>query len=313
MKVLVADDEIVSRRLIESSVRRWGFDVVVASDGLEASAILNAEDAPKLAVLDWMMPGLDGVQLCRQLRHDKNDLYTYIILLTAKHSQSDVVEGLEAGADDYITKPFDPQELRVRLRTGKRILCLLDQLTTARETLRELAARDPLTGVWNHNSIIELLTGELNRAERLGASVGVVLADLDRFKAINDTYGHLVGDEVLREVAHFLQHAIRPYDAVGRLGGEEFLIVLPGCDEINVVSHAERLRTGLNRIAVNTLSGSIHLTASFGATVACSESRVDAKSAIRAADGAMYAAKNAGRDRVEFGHIGEQAAVLSLQ
>src|SRR5439155_14748749 len=140
MKVLVADDEIVSRRLIETSVRRWGYDVIVASDGIEASQILQGPDAPKLAVLDWLMPGLDGVQLCRQLREQKSDSYTYILLLSAKHTQIDVIQGLEAGADDYITKPFDPQELRVRLRTGKRILFLLDQLTTTREALRQLAA-----------------------------------------------------------------------------------------------------------------------------------------------------------------------------
>ncbi len=303
MKVLVADDEIVSRRLIETSVRRWGYDAVVASDGLEASQILHGPDAPKLAVLDWLMPGLDGIQLCRQLRQEREDSYTYVILLTAKHSQSDVVQGLEAGADDYITKPFDPQELRVRLRTGKRILCLLDQLTSARETLRELAARDPLTSLWNHNSIIELLTNELNRADRQGASVGIVLADLDRFKAINDTYGHLVGDEVLRDAAQFMSSAIRPYDAVGRLGGEEFLIVLPGCDQINAVSHAERLRSALKRITVNTLSGSIHFSASFGVTVVGPEARVDALTAIRTADSAMYAAKHAGRDRVEFNPV----------
>ncbi len=198
MKVLVADDEIVSRRLIETSVRRWGYDVVVANDGLEASQILHSPDAPKLAILDWLMPGLDGVQLCRQLREGKDDAYTYIILLTAKHTQGDVVQGLEAGADDYIAKPFDPQELRVRLRTGKRILYLLAQLTTAREALRELAARDPLTTIWNHKSIVDLLEDELQRAGRQGAYVGVVLVDLDHFKSINDTYGHLTGDHVLR-------------------------------------------------------------------------------------------------------------------
>jgi diguanylate cyclase (GGDEF)-like protein len=311
MKILVADDEIVSRRLIESSLRRWGYDVVAAADGLEAADVLDGPDAPKLAVLDWMMPGLDGVQLCRQLRQTKHDSYTYVILLTAKQSQQDVVQGLEAGADDYITKPFDPQELRVRLRTGKRILCLLDQLTTAREALRELAARDPLTAVWNHNSIIDLLAKEFNRAERQNASVGVILADLDRFKSINDTYGHLVGDEVLREVAEYLTHAIRPYDAVGRLGGEEFLIVLPGCDEINALSHAERLRSGLNRIEINTLSGKIDLTASFGVTVVGPQCRVDARTAIQAADDAMYQAKHAGRDRVEFRPVDEEVAALA--
>jgi diguanylate cyclase (GGDEF)-like protein len=309
MKILVADDEIVSRKLIETSVRRWGYDVVVAGNGLDAAKILQADDAPKLALLDWMMPGLDGVELCRELRKAGKEPYTYIILLTAKHTQSDVIEGLEAGADDYITKPFDPQELRVRLRSGKRLLCVLEQLTTARETLRDLAARDPLTGLWNHSAIIDLLVSELNRAGRQGSHVGVVLVDLDKFKLINDTYGHLVGDHVLREAADVLNSSIRPYDAVGRLGGEEFLVVLPGCDQINAVSHAERLRAAINRMTVNTPSGAIHLTASFGVTVVGPESSVDAPTAIQAADSAMYAAKRGGRDRVEFSVAGFEMAL----
>src|SRR5882757_2074539 len=139
MRVLVAEDEVVSRRLLEASLRRWNYDVVTASDGTEAARILQSPDAPKLAVLDWLMPGLDGTQLCRKIRQAEIDSYTYILLLTTKHTKRDVVEGLEAGADDYISKPFDPRELRVRLRTGKRILFLLNQLTAARETLRDLA------------------------------------------------------------------------------------------------------------------------------------------------------------------------------
>jgi diguanylate cyclase (GGDEF)-like protein len=313
MKVLVADDELVSRRLIETSVSRWGYEVVVAKDGLEASQILHGDDAPKLAILDWMMPGLDGIQLCRELRQGKDESYVYILLLTAKQANSDVIEGLEAGADDYIRKPFDPQELRVRLRTGKRILCLLDQITAARETLRELAARDPLTGLWNHSSIIDLLKTELERADRQGTCVGVVLADLDRFKSINDTYGHLVGDHVLREAAQIMSHSIRPYDAVGRLGGEEFLVVLPGCDQINAVSHAERLRSALNRATVNTPSGPLHFTASFGVTVVPFGIRVDAPMAIGTADFAMYGAKHGGRDRVEFIAAGAKACMANAE
>lgn len=300
MKVLVADDEIVSRRLIETSVRRWGYEPVVAKDGLEASQILQSAEAPKLAILDWMMPGLDGIQLCRELRKTKSESYVYVLLLTAKQAQSDVVEGLEAGADDYISKPFDPRELRVRLRSGKRVLYLLDQLTTARDTLRELAARDPLSGLWNHSSIIDLLVNEITRTERQETCVGVVLVDLDHFKSVNDTYGHLVGDHVLREAAQVMSSLIRPYDAVGRLGGEEFLVVLPGCDEINAVSHAERLRLALNRVTVGTTSGPLQFTASFGVTVVQPGTRVDAQTAIHIADSAMYAAKHAGRDRVEF-------------
>jgi two-component system, cell cycle response regulator len=300
MKVLVADDEAVSRRLIESSVRRWGYDAVVATDGLEASQILHSPDAPKLAILDWMMPGLDGIELCQELRKCEGDAYSYILLLTGKHNKSDVVQGLEAGADDYIVKPFEPQELKVRLHTGKRVLCLLEQVKAAREALRELASRDPLTGLWNHGAIIDILTKEITRAEREGAHVAVALVDLDHFKSINDTYGHLVGDQVLREAAQVMCSSIRPYDAVGRLGGEEFLVVLPGCDQINAVGHAERLRLALNRIAVNTPSGPVHFTASFGVTVVGPETRVDARTAIQTADSAMYDAKRAGRDRVKI-------------
>ena len=301
MKVLVADDEVVSRRLIETSVRRWGYEPVVAKDGLEASQILHSPDAPKLAILDWMMPGLDGIELCRELRQGDGDTYTYVVLLTGKRNKTDVVQGLEAGADDYLIKPFDPQELRVRLQTGKRILCLLDQLKAARETLRALAARDPLTGLWNHSSIIDLLVNEVERAERQGTYVAVALVDLDHFKSINDTHGHLVGDSVLREAARVMSSSIRPYDAVGRLGGEEFLIVLPGCDQINAVGHSERLRLALSRIAVDTPTGPVHVTASFGVTVVGPETRIDARTAIQIADTAMYAAKRAGRNRVEMG------------
>jgi len=300
MKVLVADDEAVSLRLIESSLRRWGYDVVVATDGVEALRNLLLPDAPQLAVLDWLMPGLDGAQVCESIRARKSELYTYIILLTGKHAKVDVVAGLEAGADDYIAKPFEPQEFRVRLRTGKRILCLMEQLTTAREALRDLAARDPLTRLWNHNSIIELLDNELNRAEREGACVGVILADLDHFKSVNDTFGHLVGDRVLREAALALGGTVRPYDAVGRFGGEEFLIVLPGCDQINTLSHCERLRIACSNIAVQVAEQRVQVTASFGATMVGPERRVNAEVAIHAADSALYTAKRNGRNRAEY-------------
>jgi diguanylate cyclase (GGDEF)-like protein len=309
MKVLVADDEVVSRRLLEGSLARWGYDVVVARDGLEASEILLAPDAPMLAVLDWMMPCKDGVELCQEVRQRKIEPYTYIILLTAKHTKNDVIQGLEAGADDYIVKPFDPPELKVRMRTGKRILYLQDQLIRAREALRDQATRDQLTGLWNRATILGLLGDEINRADREQASLAVIVADLDNFKRINDTHGHAVGDEVLRQCAQAMQDTRRRYDAIGRYGGEEFLIVLPGCDTNNALSHAERLRAAVSRVTIEAAGSLIHPTISVGVAVCGRHHPARAFELVQAADTALYRAKRAGRDRVELGSTAELQAV----
>lgn len=281
MKVLVADDEKVSLRLLESSLRRWGYDVVVAKDGLEASQVLLSPDSPKLAVLDWMMPGLDGIQLCQEVRRNKPEPYTYILLLTSKRAQDDVVAGLDAGADDYVTKPFDPAELKVRLRTGKRILYLQEQLINAREALRDQATHDRLTGLWNRAAVFDILNSELAREARYGTPVALVMSDLDDFKNINDTYGHPAGDEVLASVAKAMRDSVRRYDSVARYGGEEFLIVLPGCDRSNAVGHAERMRAAVARIAVETPKGKIQPTMSLGVAVADSHTVSDARSEER--------------------------------
>jgi two-component system cell cycle response regulator len=301
MKVLIADDEPVSRRLLELSLRRWGYDVVVASDGHEVSQILAHPNAPKLLVLDWLMPGMDGVELCREIRKQQSESdYTYVLLLTSKRSKRDVVEGLESGADDYLTKPFNPHELKVRLRTGRRILHLMDQLVAAREALRELAMHDALTGLWNRAAIQDSLENELLRGRREGTSLGVVMVDVDRFKSINDEFGHPAGDAVLHEAARTMRSLIRTYDGAGRIGGEEFLVVLPGCDELTAVSHAERIRMALSRLVVTTEQGEIRFTASFGVAVAGRESTYDAGVLIQLADQALYRAKRQGRDRVEL-------------
>jgi two-component system, cell cycle response regulator len=300
MKVLVADDEAVSRKLLENTLRRWEYEVVTARDGLEAQRILQGPDAPKLAILDWLMPGLDGVQICREIRSQQSEPYTYILLLTGKNAKCDVIEGLDAGADDYVIKPFDSQELQVRLRTGKRILYLQEQLIAARETLRDQATHDSLTGLWNRAATLELLMNELARQKRHGGPIGVALVDLDAFKQINDVHGHLLGDEVLRAAAAAMKSSTRHYDVVGRFGGEEFIIVLSGCDKINALSHAERVRTAIEQISVDTAHGSVGLTASLGVTVARPEQNIDACGLIRAADLALYEAKHNGRNGVEF-------------
>jgi two-component system, cell cycle response regulator len=301
MKVLVAEDEPVSRRMIESLLLRWGYEVQVARDGFEAVQILQQADSPKLAVVDWLMPGVDGIQLCHKIRQLKAESYTYVLLLTGKHTQEDVITGLEAGADDYLTKPFDPPELRVRLRTGKRILHLMDQLVAARETLRSLATHDGLTGLWNHSAILEILDNELGRAERHSSTVGVILFDIDHFKYTNDTYGHRTGDHVLTEVGHVARTLTRPYDAVGRYGGEEFLVIVPGCDELTAVSHAERLRMAISRAVVKAENDQeVSITASFGVTVTQRDTTPTVEALVQAADTALYRAKDAGRNQVAF-------------
>jgi diguanylate cyclase (GGDEF)-like protein len=292
VKILVADDDAVSRRLLEVTVKKWGYDVVVADDGDKAWDVLQREDAPQLAILDWVMPGMDGPEICRQVRTFGDQRYIYLLLLTAKSEKEDLIEGMEAGADDFLTKPFDVQELRTRLRAGTRILEL-------QETLREQATHDSLTGLWNRAATFDFLRRELSRAERQGTLVSVVMADIDHFKPINDTHGHLVGDVVLREVARRLSSSVRDYDVTGRFGGEEFLLVFPGCAVRNAVDRAEQLRACVNREPVETSEGPIPVTLSLGVAGSEAARATDPDSLLRAADAALYRAKNGGRDRVE--------------
>jgi diguanylate cyclase (GGDEF)-like protein len=207
---------------------------------------------------------------------------------------------MEAGADDYITKPFDQHELKVRLRAGTRLVELQAQLLSAREALREQATKDWLTKVWNRSSILDLLSRELARSGREARPVGLVLVDLDHFKNVNDTLGHFAGDAVLREAAVRMLSAIRPYDSVGRYGGEEFLILLPGCDEQATCGLAERVRAQIAKDEVAAGETTLSLTASFGATSVMARQGITAEELIRKADEAMYLAKRLGRNRVEL-------------
>lgn len=298
MKILIADDNKVSRHLLETPLRKWGYDLVVVCDGVAAWEELRKADGPDIAILDWEMPGLTGPEVCRMVRGLSREPYTYIMLITSKSLKEDLVEGMQAGADDYLTKPFDQSELEVRLRAGTRIFDLQTQLLAAREALREQATKDFLTKIWNRSSILEILDRELSRGQREGRPVGVVLVDLDRFKLVNDTYGHFAGDLVLQEAARRLQSSIRSYDAIGRYGGEEFLVILPGCDGVCTFGQAERMRGHLNSEPVRIQQGYHLLTASFGASSAQPGSRVSAEDFIRLADEALYEAKRQGRDRV---------------
>ncbi len=299
MKILVADDDPVSRRLMERILQKGGYEVITAHDGTQALELLAADNAPRLALLDWMMPGHDGLEVCRTVRAWQNKPYFYITLLTSKLSDSDVVAGLEAGADDYLTKPCNPEELKARLRTGQRILTLEDTLVQAREEMRFKATHDSLTGLWNHGSILSILTRELSLSARDHLPVSVLLCDLDYFKQVNDTYGHLVGDEVLRQVASRLVAAVEGRGEVGRYGGEEFLVVLKGCDGHHLAAQADRLREGIAATPFPIVRGSLSLSISLGALALDSwDTAVPLEPLLKQVDSALYLAKSSGRNRV---------------
>ena len=297
MKVLVADDSATSRQMLRSALSKWGYEVVLAENGAQAWETLAEPDAPPMAILDWVMPYLTGPEVCRRVRETHREPYTYILLLTSKNTKSETVEGLEAGADDYIMKPFDQHELKVRLRAGKRIIDLQMDLLQAREELRERANKDLLTLLPNRSAISNVLGQEIARSDRDERTVGIILLDIDHFKRINDSYGHFAGDVVLRETAARLRSNMRPYDQVGRYGGEEFLVVLPNCDLEQASSQAERMRQKLQSGAVVVDGVELHITASFGVTVS-DKSEANPEVFVRVADEALYRAKANGRNCV---------------
>lgn len=302
MKILVAEDDPVTRLLMQRTLQKFGYDVVVAENGLTALEILSQSDGPRLALVDWMMPLLDGPALCRQVRARQNSgSYVYIVLLTSKQGCDDVVEGLEAGADDYITKPFQPAELKARLRTGLRILSLEENLVKAREEMRFGATHDALTALWNRGAILSLVRSELVRASREKKPLSLLLCDIDHFKKINDSYGHLAGDFILKEVAGRLTSCVRGYDGVGRYGGEEFLIVLGNCGNGCTEGRAETIRAAIADTAFWIDDMRLSVTISIGGFI-CDNTDVSSpiETLLAQADAALYQAKTEGRNKVVF-------------
>jgi len=300
MRIVVAEDDPVSRRAIEHLLRGWGYETVSTADGAQAWKILQGQDAPRMALLDWVMPGLDGLALCRMVREHPRDRYVYVVLLTAKGEKQDLIRGLEAGADDYLAKPFDPHELNVRLRAGRRIIELQDQLLAARRAVERVASHDALTGVWNRSELAGILHREMAHSRRTAVPLALAMADLDHFKAVNDRYGHLAGDAVLREVAGRLRRSLRAYDTVVRYGGEVFLLVMPGCDDARAWVVAERARDSVQRRPVETPDGLLSVTVSIGVATTAHAGAVGQEALIRAVDAALYRAKRSGRNRVEL-------------
>lgn len=299
MKVLIADDDTISRTVVKALLFKWGYEVLEVEDGKQAWDILKDNDSPHLVLLDWMMPGMDGLELCRRLRQSDNNTYHYIILLTGRDSKEDIIGGLNAGADDYITKPFMPEELEMRLRTGKRILELQQSLKEALEVQRFQAQHDRLTGIFNHVEILNILEKELDRAGRQNGNLAVIMGDLDRFKKVNDTYGHVAGDAVLVEVAARMKNNIRLYDSAGRYGGEEFLLVLPGCTTEEAIIIANRILESISKEPVIFNNTPIKVTISLGLAVNRAGETITATELVQLADTALYKAKQNGRNRME--------------
>lgn len=299
-RILIAEDDPVSRRVLEVTLTRWGHQVISVADGTEAWRVLNGENAPRLAVLDWMMPGMEGVEICGKVRARQNDFYTYLLLLSARAEKQDVLLGLQSGADDYLAKPFDADELRARLFVGERVLNLQDELIAARDALKFQATHDALTGVANRGAILETISRELARARREQSALAMVMIDIDHFKEINDAHGHLTGDAILRGVALRLSSLIRPYDAFGRYGGEEFVILAPCATSTNALCLAERLRKGIESSTFETRTEKIHLTISLGVAFSSHGGVRDTRTLVQAADAALYRSKTAGRNRAEL-------------
>lgn len=296
MRVLVADDSAVSRKVLQRTLAGWGYEAVPCADGREAWEMLQREDAPPIAILDWVMPGLDGIEVCRRLRALPERGHVFVYLLTGRTSVEDMLAGLEAGADDYLTKPLRSAELRIRLRNGRRLVELHAELVRTREVLRAQAMVDPLTQVANRRAFVETAQRELGRAGRAQRPTSVLMLDLDHFKAVNDTYGHAAGDAVLVEVARRLSATLRDADCLGRLGGEEFAVVLPECGLSDALIVAERLRREIARAPIAVPGTRLAVTASIGvaSTLAGRDSIVEL---LDLADGALYQAKAKGRNR----------------
>lgn len=293
MRVLIVEDEVMSRRSLEVFLRRLGYEVVSVSSGKEALGVLLDPHAPNLVISDWMMPEMDGLELCRRTREIQTEGYIYFIILTSKMEKGDIITGLEAGADDYLTKPFDREEFRCRIKIGERIINL-------ERRILELANTDSLTGALNRRAFMERLRIEIQRSNREGVPLSVILADIDHFKRVNDEYGHQVGDMVLRKFSAQLVASSRPYDCVARYGGEEFIVCLPGVDCQKALMVADRMRRMVEAIRLTAPASTegFSITASFGVASLRLKSEDGPDPLIDRADCAMYRAKREGRNRV---------------
>src|SRR5579871_7940 len=293
MKILVVEDSAIERRKLGHTLTDWGLEFEFAENGTEALKLLETPTPPDMVLLDWMLPDVDGLDVLRRIRQPAQGNYVYTVMLTGKTHKKDRIAAMEAGADDFLSKPVDPTDLRARIMVGKRILEL-------HQSLRFAATHDFLTDLLNRSEILAALDRECARAGRDEKPTTVILADIDHFKQVNDTLGHAAGDEVLKEIAKRLKLDLRPYDVVGRYGGEEFLIVLPGCDLEAGARRADGIRKLVEKDRVSTPFGDTAVTISMGVTATMARRDHSIEEFLRQADTSLYAAKNKGRNRVEI-------------
>jgi len=296
MKILIAEDDFTSRTVLAGVLKKSGHEVVVTVSGAVAWDVLQQSDAPRLVILDWLMPEMDGLDVVRRVRALQTDRPPYIIMLTIRDEKADIIAGLDAGANDYLAKPFDPGELIARVEVGRRMVEMQDALIESKKALEHQATHDSLTGMLNRRAICDQLQKELAHAERHGDRLVVGMCDIDHFKQVNDRYGHQTGDEVLCGLAQILSENLRKYDSVGRIGGEEFLLIMPMKAKTDPIPLVDRLCMRIAESRIATRSGELSITVSIG--VSCQKAGATVDEILMAADTALYQAKNNGRNRV---------------
>lgn len=298
-RVLVADDDPVARKIIEKRLQAWGYEVVTAQSGDEALLWLK-EKRTRLAILDWMMPGLNGTDLCGLVRNMRKKHYTYIILLTSRTALDDVIEGLRAGADDYMIKPVNFTELDARLQKARRIIDLEDRYSKSQKSLIKLATMDSLTGCWNRASILDFIREQIEYSQRNATPASLLMIDLDHFKDINDACGHAAGDRALKKIVLTLKNQLRSYDRLGRYGGDEMLVILPDCDSNAARKVAERMLEACREGNVGTAGEERFVTVSVGGVSTSDLKECDLDALLASADLSLYEAKRTGRNKVRM-------------
>lgn len=302
MRILIAEDNLTERTVLAGVLKNWGHEVRTVDNGLSAWEILQQPDAARLVILDWMMPGMDGLEVIKRVRALPSQQPPYIILLTSKDEKNDVFSGLESGANDFIRKPFDRNELYARVRVGQRSIELQTSLYETQQTLTYLATHDSLTGILNRRAILEQLLKEISRVRRgrpdgppLGLTIGFF--DIDHFKQINDQHGHQAGDEILKALVGIVSKQLRTYDYFGRLGGDEFLVVTPGASDAKSENIFERLAKKIAAAEIETVAGQLFISISIG-VASIDPENYELDKLLANADAALYQAKNAGRNQV---------------